>query len=315
MKYNWIAIVVSLILLIILLLYSNIFKIFNLLLRANPFFIFIGFLLWFVGAITRSLRWKFLLKTCKINLSLKDSMHVYIPSLFLSNVSPGKVGDVLRSVLLKGMKRKSISKSLPSVFVERILDLCILISISLIGTFLLSKTLFIPLILSILIYSIVFIMGVFILISPKRTRFVLSKLTFVFLVKRIKSKLYKFSNNLSKSFIKYKDFKTLTIGLVYTFLVWLIEGVILLVAFKTIGISLSIWLTMFVISVSILFGVISFLPGGLGVNEAISIILLTHYNLTPSQVMAAMLFDRFYGFWVYVFLGSIILAASKYKFK
>ena len=119
---------------------------------------------------------------------------------------------------------------------------------------------------------------------------------------------------MSKSFVRYKNVKTFFVGLLYSFVVWFLEGMILLIAFKTIGIDLPFWLTTFVVAVSVLFGVISFLPGGLGVNEAIVLIILTHYSLTPAEIMTGMLFGRLYGFWMYVILGSVILSISKYRF-
>jgi len=305
--------------LIILLIYSDFFKVLQILASSNLYFVALGFLFWFLGAIVRSLRWQKLLKVSNVNLSFKDTLHVYIPSLFISNISPAKSGDALRPFLLKGMKNKSVAKSLPSVFVERILDIAVLIIFSLFGIFYFGKSIVSYFVISIFIYLIVFVFGSWILISEKRTKIFLEK--FLFLFKKIKTfrkfvlKVDKFSRTLSSSFLKYKSFGKFFSSLILTFFVWFIEGIILWIAFKTINIEVSFFVCLFSISISVLVSVITFLPGGLGINEAIILLIFSSlYKLTPAQIMAGMILSRLYAYWPYVFIGAIIASFGKYKF-
>jgi len=308
----------SIAILAVLLIYSDFFKVLQILASSDLRFVAIGFLLWCLGVAVRSLRWQQLLKVSGVKLSLKDAVHVYVPSLFFSNISPAKIGDALRPVLLKGMKKKSIAQSLPSVFVERLLDVAVLIFFSLLGLLFFGRLMTGYIILSVFIYLVAFSLGIWILVSERRTKFLLRKTIFLFkrikAVKKLSSRLSSFSRMLSSSFLAYKSVKKLLPGLVLTFLVWFIEGAILLVAFKTIGLSVDYFVCLFTLSISVLLAVITFLPGGLGVNEAVTLLIFsTLYRLTPAQIMAGMILSRLYGYWLYVFIGAAIASASKYK--
>jgi len=309
----------SLVLLVILLYFSDFFKVLNLLKTADYSFIFLGFLFWFLGLMVRSLRWNYLLKKVGINISLIDTIHVYIPSLFVSNVTPAKSGDVVRPFFLKTMKKRSFTKSLASVFIERFSDVVILISFSLLSFITLSTNLSFYLFLSIGLYSLLFGSIFFIVVSEKRTKKVVNFLFKLFLsrikiFKKFGSKIVRFSSLLSRSIKTYKKPKTILTTLFFSFLVWMIEAFILKIGFGTVGVNVSYLSCIFALSISALISVITFLPGGLGVSETVIMILFGQlYNLSPSEVMAGMIFSRFYSYWTYIVLGSLIAGLSKYK--
>ena len=194
MKYRWIPFAISLLLLAGLLIYSDFFKVVDIISKSNLIFVSIGLVIWGIDLVFRSFRWKILLKKAGVKLRLIDAMHVYIPGLFLSNVSPAKTGDVLRPVLLKAMKSKSISKSTPSVIVERSLDAIVLSLISIFGLYLLTTKIMHYLFVAILFYSVLILFAVITFTSEKRTKLILTKIMSVFsrfkFAKKINKKIF-----------------------------------------------------------------------------------------------------------------------------
>jgi uncharacterized protein (TIRG00374 family) len=296
-----------------LLYYSDFFKVVSLLAKANVFYIFLGFCLWFFGLVIRTERWKYLLTKAKIKLGFWQTAKVYISGMFLSNITPAKLGDTLRSLLLKAECKKDISSSLPSVFVERIFDVVVTILFSLTGLFF-FYSLSLWLAITVAIYVAVFGTGVYVLVSERRTRKFFGKLSFFFKFVKLEKKVEGFSRSLHKAFMKYKNKKVFLATFIYSALVWLIEGLILWVSFLSIGISIDIAFSVTIVAFITLIAVLTFLPGGLGSTEAIAILVFTKFfSLTPAQVMSATILNRLFGYWAYVILGAILLGISKYK--
>ena len=315
MQLRILLLIFSLLLLALLLYYSDFFKVVSLLAKANIFYVSLGFCLWFFGLVIRTERWRYLLSKAKIKLGFWQTAKVYIQGMFLSNVTPAKVGDPLRSVLLKASSKKSISSSLPSVFVERIFDVVITVLFSLLGLFF-FYSLSLWLAGAVAVYTAVFGVAVYVLISERRTRKFFGKLSFLFRFAKLEKKIENFSRNLHKAFMKYKNRRTLFVTFVYSALVWLIEGLILWVSFLSIGISISIAFSVTIVAFTTLIAVLTFLPGGLGSSEAVSVLVFTKlFNLSIAEVMSAAILSRLFGYWVYVLLGAVLLASSRYKWK
>ena len=81
----------------------------------------------------KSLRWNQLLKQQKVIYSAFDSFNVYISSIFIGFITPGRLGEFIKAVYLKSDKGVSLSKGMSSVLVDRLFDLYLLIILGLIG--------------------------------------------------------------------------------------------------------------------------------------------------------------------------------------
>jgi len=81
----------------------------------------------------KSLRWNQLLKQQKIIYPAFDAFQIYISSIFIGFITPGRLGEFIKAVYLKSDKGISLSKGMSSVFVDRLFDLYLLIILGLIG--------------------------------------------------------------------------------------------------------------------------------------------------------------------------------------
>ena len=80
----------------------------------------------------RFARWSFYLKVLDVNIPLATSALVFLSGLAMS-ITPGKVGEVLKSHLLQDRVGVPVSTSLPAVVMERLTDLVAVIILGLIG--------------------------------------------------------------------------------------------------------------------------------------------------------------------------------------
>ncbi|MDI6806912.1 MAG: flippase-like domain-containing protein [Candidatus Aenigmarchaeota archaeon] len=317
MNAKILPILVSIALLVGLIYYSGASKVISLFLRANPVYVVLGLLLWFVGAIIRSARWRYLLSKFD-HIPFSKVLHVFIPGLFLSNLTPAKVGEPIRCFLLQRVSKIGVSKSLPSILIEKMLDVITMILISLIGILLLVKisVIYLWLGLAILIYGLVFSVAIYILLSKKRTEKILSLFfslfSFLPFVRQLKTKVKGFSKTVGKSLKVYRSERTIITTKIYTIFIWIIEGVILFLAFKSLGLEVTILSTIVILAITALLSVLTLLPGSLGSAEIISALLFTSiFPLSLAEVTAAVLLARFLSFWMYALVGSILLPTLK----
>ncbi|MEW6221706.1 MAG: lysylphosphatidylglycerol synthase transmembrane domain-containing protein [Candidatus Hadarchaeota archaeon] len=215
--------------------------------------------------LTRAMKWKVLLPSaCKI--SFRSLFLVQVLGVAISNFTPAKVGEPVKAVILKAKEKRAVSETLPSIIWERILDLLALLLLGTVGAvFLLGALGFLrPLILSIgitieavlllllLLYSRAFGGRVFSLIRklPALNKRAGNRFLAAFYAQKISV-----SKKLSSFFL--------------TLFTWFLEGLVLYSISLSFGVVLSPLAVVGVYAVSVLVGVFSFLPGGLGPTELV----------------------------------------------
>jgi hypothetical protein len=91
--------------------------------EANPLFVLAAFLVYYLGFPLRGYRWKTLLRGAGYRISSRDATEILFLSWLVNCVVPAKLGDVYRAYLLKLNSSVSATRTLGTVFIERILDL------------------------------------------------------------------------------------------------------------------------------------------------------------------------------------------------
>ena len=91
-------------------------------------------LLSFGNYISRFIKWEYYLKIIDVKLHKIDSLSIFMSGLIMS-VTPGKMGELLKSYLVKQVNGTSISKTAPIVFAERATDFLSLTILALAGAY------------------------------------------------------------------------------------------------------------------------------------------------------------------------------------
>jgi uncharacterized protein (TIRG00374 family) len=107
----------------------------GLILGANPLLLLAALLTYYAGFPLRGLRWRFILRTASTEVSTRDSTEIIFISWLVNCVVPAKLGDIYRAWLLRLNFAVSLSRTLGTVFIERIFDLFAIVLLGLAAGF------------------------------------------------------------------------------------------------------------------------------------------------------------------------------------
>jgi uncharacterized protein (TIRG00374 family) len=94
----------------------------------------LGALLASSNFLVRFLRWQYYLGRLRLSLPLSDSALLFL-SGFAMSITPGKMGEVIKSLLLKQAYSVPVARSAPIVLAERVTDLAALLILGTVGLF------------------------------------------------------------------------------------------------------------------------------------------------------------------------------------
>ena len=254
----------------------------------------------FVGAswVPLIIRWRFLLKTCKIDIPLTKSIFVFFSGLALE-ITPGQVGALIKSQILKTTSNVPRTKTAAIVLVEKLYDLIGAIIATALGIIILGLDFYLIVIAITVLAVILF--------------FMYSRFTFELFFKRIiKTKLFsKYIENISEFYDTVQEstnVKVATISILLAVLYWfIIAGA---AYYTLIGFDINVldYLKILAIySTSALLGAISFIPGGLGVTEGTLAGLLTLEGIDVSMALILSVMIRVFTFWSTITVGFVSL--------
>ena len=251
-----------------------------------------------LGWLALYFRWTILVKNSGYILPHKKNFQIFLSGFPLS-ITPGKVGELLKCELLKENFNIPRKITAPIILVERLYNAIGIMIISSLGIWYFDFSGIV-----ILIASCVLI-GIFIALR--------SKSLFSSLINKTSKIKYlsKFSDSFSDSYevinhsIKPKIF---IISSLLSAIYWILESVAVYFVFKSFGIDfLELYNVVLAYTSSIILGVASFVPGGIGVSEGTLISLLSIHGLSLSTAITLTLFIRMFTLWYSVFVGFIAL--------
>ena len=247
------------------------------------------------------LRWNLLLKNSDIDIPLKDNFMIFI-SGFALGVTPGKVGELIKSQLLKNKFNIPRTKTAPLVIVERFYDFFAIAVISLFGILVFEYSIYIFGILTIGI-------TIFLIVTSSEKIF----LKFLNKIEKIKF-LKNFSNELPKSFNviqKSTRGKIFPLSITLSIIFWFLDSIIAYLTLLSFGIDIiDYFVLMSIYTSSIILGVISFLPLGIGVVEGSLVGFLSLNGIEFHLATAIVVFIRFFTRWIGVMAGFVGLKFS-----
>ena len=247
------------------------------------------------------LRWNLLLKNSAIDIPLKDNFMIFI-SGFALGVTPGKVGELIKAQLLKNKFNIPRSKTAPLVIVERFYDFFAIAIISLFGILVFEYSIYIFTILAVGII-------IFLTITSSEKLF----LKFLQKIEKIKF-LRNFSSELPKSFTiiqKSTRGKIFPLSIILSVIFWILDSIIAYLTLLSFGIDIiDYFVLMSIYTSSIILGVISFLPLGIGVVEGSLVGFLSLNGIEFPLATAIVVFIRFFTRWIGVMAGFLGLKFS-----
>lgn len=122
--------IVGIILFIVMIFQSGIFENLNIFLKVNTLLIFLGLALSTAIVIIKIIRWQMLSKSYSVDVSFLDATVIILGGGFVGGVTPGKVGDLIKADIMKSRYTLPLAKGFTMVFYERIFELSIIFLVS-----------------------------------------------------------------------------------------------------------------------------------------------------------------------------------------
>lgn len=231
-------------------------------------------------------------------LSLARSLEIYLAGLSMS-VTPGKVGEVLRSVLLRASNGVPFTRTAMIVVADRLSDVVALVVLALIGISDFPQ--YLPWVIAALLAVAA---GIVTLGSPRLFGGLLGVIGKIPKLRPLAEK----ARDLVGSSATLLTLPRLGLLSAISVLGWGLECVgywLILNAFP--GVDASLRLCVFLWSATTLLGAVSFLPGGLGATEGSLGLLVARFALgvTSSIAVASTLFIRLCTLWYGELVGAV----------
>lgn len=272
--------------------------------KLNLFLVPVLLMLSFLNYFARFLKWDYYLSVVKVKMKKTDSLSTFMSGLIMS-VTPAKLGEVLKSVLVKEITGEPISKTAPIILAERITDFLSLLLIAIVGALVFDYG------GNITILVTVFFIVLIIIISNKQIA--LPLINFSEKIPLVKKYIHNIHSAYENSYqllkIKPLIFMTLLSLVSWGFECW--GYYIILLNFN---INFGLLWASFSYSFSTIVGAISMLPGGLGLTEGSLTFLLVQKKIPVDISVATTFIVRVVTLWFAVIVGIVSLTIYQKKF-
>ncbi len=246
-------------------------------------------------------RWSLYLRGAGVTIATGLSARIFLSGFALA-ITPGKLGELIKSYLIREFTGDPITKTAPLVVGERVTDLVALLLLGLVGVSMYGVA-------ENLVYAGCALVGAaLVAVSwPRLARGGVSLLTLPAMMRRFRAPLLRFYDGLAKILRPWP----LCWATAFATVAWLAECVgfaVILSGFP--GTEVPLGLAMLIYAATTVAGALSFLPGGLLVTEATMAVLLASSSrgVDEPTALAATILIRLATLWFAVVIGAVTLA-------
>lgn len=279
---------------------------------ANPLLLLAAFVVYYCGFPLRGYRWTRLLRGAGYRVKVKDGTEILFLSWLVNCVVPAKLGDLYRAYLVKLNSPVSATKTLGTVFMERMLDLIAVAALGVAAGYWRFRGSLNDLPTSV---QVVFFMGVAVVVLL---------IVALVVMRSFGRRVIRILPLPHRAVAMYERFEEGVFGSVglrglpslglLTGMVWATEALRLYLVVRALGfadVDLGFSGAMFVALIGSLLTTVPFTPAGLGLVElGMAGVLTTIFHATGPHAAAIILVDRTISVFSIVILGSITYALS-----
>lgn len=247
----------------------------------------------------RFFKWQIYLKSLNIKLAVKRSLIIFFAS-FVMSVTPGKMGEIIKSYLLKEEIGTPVSVSLPIVLAERLTDFISIVLLSIIGAYVFNYG-----------HNIILAVGIFFILLTILISFRKPSIEIINFSKKVPF-IRKHTEKLLASYESINRLvkpKLMIISVFLSGVAWFSECLGLYIVLKLFlinsDIQVNILIATFIYGFSTLIGALAMLPGGLGATEAMITGLLISLKIPKNISAASTIIIRVATLWFAVLLGIV----------
>ncbi len=249
-------------------------------------------------------KWHFFITHLGVRIPRGESLLVFLSGLVMS-VTPGKMGEVLKSYLLRRLRGTPMSTTAPAVLVERLTDLVALLLMAALGGSAIAGVA--PLGVGVGLVAVV-VVG----ISNERLGGAIMRLS---RFPRLRGSLLRFEQSLSSARALVRP-KPLSLSSLISVPAWFCECIGFWLIVKALGYeTLGLARLTGIYALAAVVGAVSMLPGGLGATELTLAGMLKGSGVSGTDAVAATLVVRAATLWYAVGVGAVFLAVVRFRWR
>jgi uncharacterized protein (TIRG00374 family) len=245
----------------------------------------------------RFVKWSVYLKLIRVRLKTRDSVLIFLSGLAMT-VTPGKVGELLKSYMIKEKYGVPISCTASMIVAERVTDGISMLILAFMGFSVLRYGL-----RALSICGIATCLGVLFVRNRSLCLAILKSMSRIRVLRKTAGVLENMYSGTYELFKLAPFLFAVAIGVVS----WSFEGVIVYLALLAFGSHVSLMASLFVVAFSSIMGAVSMLPGGLLAAEVSIVSVLIQLGVTPAIASGTAIISRISTLWLGVLIGLVAM--------
>jgi glycosyltransferase 2 family protein len=284
----------------------NLGRTWDLIAGANVGFLLLAFGAYYLTFPIRGFRWRYILTRVGTPVGFRDATEILFISWFVNCVVPAKLGDLYRAYLLRGNAGASVSRTVGTIFIERIADILIIFGLALAAGFWSFRGRSRPEVDLIFLVGFIVALGLVAFVIALR---IWGHRVGRFLPERFAELWQRFHEGSTGAL----SLSALPVVGAATVAIWLLEGARLYLVIQALAlpdVGLGISASVFVALVAALLTAMPLTPAGVGFVEAGIAGALLIYGVEQDPAAAVALTDRGISILTVIVLGGILYLLS-----
>ncbi len=289
---------------------------FSQILSADWRFFGLAFGIYYLAFLIRTVRWQMLLNNAGFNQEEKVKLpelwglfEIIFLSWFVNCLVPAKLGDAYRGYLLKKNANASFSRTLGTIFGERIADVLVLVGLLCLGGLVAFNNVESKMSSIYLVFVFGLVLVAIIVAGLITLRFYNHQIARL-IPSRFQPVFQRFQEGTIKAFHRDTQLKLYAL----TMLIWFCEGARLYFVIQSLHVSgLGISVVIFIALASSLLTTLPFTPAGLGAVEGTVVVVLTTFAIDKNLASSVAILDRVISYWSIILLGALLYLFSRKK--
>lgn len=252
--------------------------------RANTYYIALALSLAIVSIILKSLKWKYVMDTHNIKISVGKAIKIWTIGSFVGWLTPGRSGEIIKVYYLKD--KYHAGTILSTIAIDRISDIIALFILSIIGTTFLFFLFKINLAYLTVLIIIAIIASYF--FTKERTARLIAKPIYTYFIPESKKNAMK--DSYKKFFSSFERFKKniplVVFTLSTTIIIWSIGITQAYLVTQSLGLDVSYTYLFSIIPLSMIITILPITIAGIGTREATFIFFFSLINITAENAIA-----------------------------
>lgn len=289
----YVLLIAGFILLAGLIFYSGILDNLEIFRELNILLLVLAILLTILNVLVKIYRWKYLMKAYGIDIPFSEAGKTVMGSFFVSGLTPAKIGDVIKAYIMKRRYSLAFMDGVTGILYERVFELLLLFFVSL-GVFYVGLSAKNYIVIQLTSFVVIFLIIAYIF-SDKLMVWAQKGLS--------RTRVFKmYGDNLRlRKVSPSQAFYTFTL----TGLALCLEFIRLWIVALAFGFQINIIHLSIFFSLSVLIGLLSQIPLGIGIVEGSLAVFLSESGLPSYYAFGIVLVDRFISMYFVMALGLV----------